>query len=109
MSVITVTLCFQFRKNSASAFSAAMVETSGPSRWGCRRSRRLQRSETGARIPRVGGRWGFITIKGMSVGATRSEYEYEIPLGDANQMLDRLCERPLIEKTRYRVSQEGLV
>ena len=51
---------------------------------------------------------GFITIKGMSVGATRSEYEYEIPLADANEMLDRLCERPLIEKTRYRVSHEGL-
>jgi CYTH domain-containing protein len=45
----------------------------------------------------------------MSVGATRSEYEYEIPLADANEMLDRLCVRPLIEKTRYRVSHEDLV
>ncbi len=58
---------------------------------------------------RTTGDKGFITIKGMSVGATRSEYEYEIPLADANEMLDRLCERPLIEKTRYRVSHEGLV
>src|SRR6266700_8433517 len=58
---------------------------------------------------RTTGYKGFITIKGMSVGATRSEYEYEIPLADANEMLDRLCERPLIEKTRYRVSHEGLV
>ena len=57
---------------------------------------------------RTTGDKGFITIKGMSVGATRSEYEYEIPLVDANEMLDRLCERPLIEKTRYRVSHEGL-
>ena len=57
---------------------------------------------------RTTGDKGFITIKGMSVGATRSEYEYEIPLADANEMLDRLCERPLIEKTRYRVSHEGL-
>ena len=57
---------------------------------------------------RTTGDKGFITIKGESVGATRSEYEYEIPLVDANEMLDRLCERPLIEKTRYRVSHEGL-
>jgi CYTH domain-containing protein len=41
---------------------------------------------------------GFITIKGISVGATRSKYEYEIPLADAIEMLDRLCERPLTPK-----------
>jgi adenylate cyclase len=58
---------------------------------------------------RTTGDKGFITIKGISVGATRSEYEYEIPLADANEMLDRLCEQPLIEKTRYRVSTAGLV
>jgi adenylate cyclase len=58
---------------------------------------------------RTTGDKGFITIKGISVGATRSEYEYDIPLADANEMLDRLCERPLVEKTRYRVSHEGLV
>jgi CYTH domain-containing protein len=58
---------------------------------------------------RTTGEKGFITIKGMSVGATRSQYEYEIPLADAIEMLDRLCERPLIEKTRYRVLNEGLV
>jgi adenylate cyclase len=42
------------------------------------------------------------------VGATRSEYEYEIPLGDANEMLERLCEQPLIEKTRYRIPLDSL-
>jgi len=52
---------------------------------------------------------GFITVKGLSVGASRSEYEYEIPVTDANEMLDRLCERPLIEKTRYRISGAGVV
>ena len=52
---------------------------------------------------------GFVTIKGITVGASRSEYEYEIPVSDANEMLDRLCERPLIEKTRYRISHAGLV
>ena len=52
---------------------------------------------------------GFITIKGIIVGATRSEFEYEIPITGANEMLDGLCERPLIEKTRYRIPHGGLV
>jgi len=58
---------------------------------------------------RTAGDKAFVTIKGVSAGATRSEYEYEIPVPDANEMLDQLCERPLIEKTRYRISHAGLV
>ena len=58
---------------------------------------------------RTAGDRGVITVKGISVGATRSEFEYEIPVADANEMLDRLCERPLIEKTRYRIPGEGVV
>ncbi len=38
----------------------------------------------------------------------RPEYEYEIPLADVKEILDRLCERPLIEKTRYRIQFGGL-
>ena len=52
---------------------------------------------------RVKGERGFLTIKGVSVGIARSEYEYEIPSAEAAEMLDRLCERPLVEKTRYAV------
>jgi len=59
------------------------------------------------RVRTVGDK-GFFTVKGITVGATRSEYEYEIPVRDANEMLDRLCERPLVEKTRYRIPHEGL-
>jgi len=51
---------------------------------------------------------GYLTVKGISVGATRAEYEYEIPAGEASEMLDNLCERPLIEKIRYRVEHQGL-
>ena len=51
---------------------------------------------------------GYLTIKGVTVGATRAEYEYEIPAGEASEMLDNLCERPLIEKTRYRLEHHGL-
>ncbi len=57
---------------------------------------------------RRGGERGYLTIKGESVGATRSEYEYEIPVRDAEEMLAHLCERPLIEKRRHRVEHAGL-
>jgi CYTH domain-containing protein len=46
-------------------------------------------------------------VKGPSQGAARAEFEYEIPLDDAEAMLDSLCERPLIDKTRYRVEHAG--
>lgn len=52
---------------------------------------------------------GFLTIKGVTTGISRSEYEYEIPVNDANQMLDNLCERPFIEKNRAKVSFGGLI
>ncbi len=50
---------------------------------------------------------GFLTIKGKSRGAVRAEYEYPVPLADAREMLATLCEKPLIEKTRYLVEYGG--
>jgi CYTH domain-containing protein len=50
---------------------------------------------------RTVGRKAFITIKGKRVGISRTEFEYEIPYSDAKEMLEFLCERPIIEKTRY--------
>lgn len=52
---------------------------------------------------RIAGDHGFLTVKGKSRGLTRAEFEYAIPVEDAAAMLDGLCEKPLIEKTRYRV------
>ena len=52
---------------------------------------------------------GFLTIKGISTGASRREYEYEIPAGEAHEMLDELCERPLIEKRRFEITHGGLI
>ena len=46
---------------------------------------------------------GFLTVKGITTGATRSEFEYEIPAADADAMLTDLCEKPLIEKNRYKI------
>ena len=43
----------------------------------------------------------FLTLKGKMKGITRSEFEYPIPVDDANAMLKELCAPPLIEKTRY--------
>ncbi len=57
---------------------------------------------------RIAGQKGFLTVKGSSVGATRLEFEYEIPLADARRLLDELCERPPIEKTRYTIDFGGL-
>ena len=43
---------------------------------------------------------GFLTVKGITVGDTRHEYEYEIPLKDALEML-AMCLPPILEKKRY--------
>lgn len=58
---------------------------------------------------RIAGDRGYLTLKGASVGISRAEYEYAIPLADAAEMLDTLCQRPLIEKTRYRVPWQNVV
>jgi adenylate cyclase len=58
---------------------------------------------------RIAGNQGYLTIKGPTVNFSRSEFEYPIPLADAEEMLDTLCDRPLIEKTRYKIEWAGLV
>jgi len=59
------------------------------------------------RVRLVGDR-GYLTIKGSTKGISRAEYEYPIPAEDAQEMLDNLCEAPLIEKTRYKIEFAGL-
>ena len=58
---------------------------------------------------RVEGERATMTIKGRSTGATRGEWEYEIPLADATELLDQLCEQPIIEKFRSRIAYAGNV
>jgi adenylate cyclase len=55
----------------------------------------------------VAGRRGFLTVKGLSQGARRDEYEYEIPVIDANALLE-LCIGPVISKTRHRIDADGV-
>lgn len=58
---------------------------------------------------RLVGNQGYLTIKGLTQGISRAEYEYPIPAEDAQAMLDNLCYRPLIEKTRYKIELAGLI
>lgn len=63
--------------------------------------------ERTVRIRTVGDK-AFLTIKGITVGNTRAEYEYPIPFDECNAMLDSLAEKPLIEKKRYKIPLGGL-
>ncbi|AFY64838.1 CYTH domain-containing protein [Geitlerinema sp. PCC 7407] len=60
------------------------------------------------RVRRVGDR-GYLTVKGPTQGVIRLEYEYPIPVAEAEEMLQRLCLRPLIEKVRHKVVLDGVV
>jgi adenylate cyclase len=58
---------------------------------------------------RIAGDRAFLTIKGSAKGAkgiSRPEFEYEIPVSDAEQLLP-LCDGHLIQKVRYIVTHGG--
>ncbi len=55
---------------------------------------------------RLTDRGGFLTIKGLAVGASRSEFEYTIPKEDAETLLNSFCNTEII-KTRYKVLYHG--
>jgi CYTH domain-containing protein len=48
----------------------------------------------------------WLTVKGASVGATRAEFEYAIPLADAQALL-ALCDGPLVRKRRRVIAHAG--
>jgi adenylate cyclase len=51
---------------------------------------------------RIKGGNGFLTIKGRTeLASVRPEFEYDIPVADARQMLDRFCDGKIIEKCRH--------
>lgn len=58
---------------------------------------------------RMAGEEGFLTIKGAARSGARREFEYRVPAAEAEQMLDLLCRKPLIEKCRYRIPFAGRV
>ena len=50
---------------------------------------------------RIASDKAFLNIKSATLGIERMEYEYPVPLDDANEMLDSFALGPVIEKTRY--------
>ena len=55
---------------------------------------------------RVAGEQAFLTLKGLTTGASRAEFEYEIPVADAEQLL-KLCDGPIVQKVRHAVVYQG--
>lgn len=52
---------------------------------------------------RIAGDQAYLTLKGKAVGLVRDEFEYPIPLADAQEMLEKHTIGQLIHKTRYAV------
>ncbi|MGR8930931.1 MAG: CYTH domain-containing protein [Gammaproteobacteria bacterium] len=58
---------------------------------------------------RISDRHAWLNIKSATIGTHRQEFEYEIPLNDANTILDELCHKPLVDKMRHFVRHGGHV
>jgi adenylate cyclase len=59
----------------------------------------LNREEARTVRVRIAGNEAYLTVKGRSVGASRAEFEYAIPIVDAEQLL-QMCDGPTIHKLR---------
>lgn len=57
---------------------------------------------------RIEGALAMLTIKSRNVGASRGEWEYPIPVDEAQVLLDTVCEQPVIEKFRRRIVHDGM-
>jgi adenylate cyclase len=60
----------------------------------------ISKSDQGVVRVRTKGEKGFLTIKSANTGISRSEFEYEIPLVEANELLLQFCEKKIVKK-RY--------
>lgn len=56
---------------------------------------------------RIAGDAAFLTIKGATTGATRAEFEYAVPLADAQQLL-AMSDGPVVEKVRHLCVVDGM-
>ena len=56
---------------------------------------------------RVRGERAYLTIKGVTRGISRAEYEYEIPTEDALAMIEDLADGPAVDKVRHLVPVGG--
>lgn len=67
----------------------------------------LQGDGTASVRVRQQGERAYLNIKSLTLGVRRLEYEYEIPVEDAHELLEYLCAKPLVEKTRFRLPFAG--
>jgi adenylate cyclase len=58
---------------------------------------------------RIMGKKAYLTLKGKNEGIRRLEFEYEIPVLDAEELLSNFCSTTLIEKNRYIFSIEETI
>lgn len=66
----------------------------------------ISKSKKGVVRVRIKGNEAFLTIKSANIGIERYEFEYEIPLDEAEKMLELFCQK-YIEKKRYEVNYEN--
>lgn len=50
----------------------------------------------------------FLTVKSSNVGIVRKEFEYEIPVADAEELL-KLCGKKILQKVRYKIEHAGKI
>lgn len=58
---------------------------------------------------RIQGKRAYLNIKSATIDIVRQEFEYEIPFDEATEMLETLCDKPLIDKVRYLIKHENHV
>ena len=58
---------------------------------------------------RIMGEKGFLTMKTKREGIQRDEFEYEIPLSDAQHMLQHYCDTGIVQKVRHYIHHEGML
>jgi len=60
------------------------------------------------RVRVIKNKKAILTVKGAKHGISRSEWEYSIPVEEANQILEELCNGYIIEKTRHKLKDNDL-
>ena len=66
----------------------------------------LSVTEKGIVRVRIKGDIATLTVKSRGTGLSRDEFEYEIPIDDAEALIN-LCQNDIIEKTRYKIMAKG--
>lgn len=75
-----------------------------PSEGGVRMRQGYVETKNGTTVRvRIAGEKAFLTLKDRAVGIVRHEFEYEIPVSDAETLLETMCAKPQVDKIRYRI------